>query len=164
MVSPRLVCDHSFFNVNQNTVQRTPPEAMQFGGALPRILYGIRHADPRHGPVYLSKYDIKDGFYRIFLRAQDAPALAVSLPAYDGEEPLVAIPLVSTMGWCESPPTFSSSTETTADIANAKKYRLNVPPHRLEQHSAPMDAWNQPPSPAPRVPSPSATDPPDSRE
>ena len=103
---PRLVCDHSFFGVNQHTLLRTPPEAMQFGGTLGWILHAIRHADPKHGPVFLSKYDIKDGFYRLFLDADDCPMLGVTLPHYAGEEPLIAIPLVLTMGWAESPPTF----------------------------------------------------------
>ena len=138
---PRLVCDHSFFGVNQHTLLRTPPEAMQFGGALHRILHAVRHADPKWGPVRLSKYDIKDGFYRLLLEADDAPMLAVTLPRYEGEEPLIAIPLVLTMGWAESPPTFCSMSETICDLANAQAYRNLVPPHRLEEHCSPLDQW-----------------------
>jgi hypothetical protein len=143
---PRLVCDHSFFGINHHTLTHTPPEAMQFGGTLPRILNAIRHADPRFGPVHLSKYDIKDGFYRMFLNANDAPMLAVTLPTYEGEEPMVAIPLVLTMGWTESPPTFCSASETIADRANANAYKRTVPPHRLEEHCNPGDQWNLPPT------------------
>ncbi len=140
----RLICDHSFFGINQGTVLRTPSEAMQFGGTLNRILRAIRHADPELGDVYLSKFDIKDGFYRLFLQASDAPMLGVTLPHYEGEEPLIAIPLVRTMGWAESPPTFCSMSETIADLANANAYKLHVPPHRLERHCLPMDQWNAP--------------------
>jgi hypothetical protein len=39
-----------------------PHEAMQFGRALERLLFHIRHANPRYGPVYLNKIDISDGF------------------------------------------------------------------------------------------------------
>ena len=46
---PRLVCDHTSFGLNQCTYLRTPEEAMQFGGALGRILYLIRHAHPGWG-------------------------------------------------------------------------------------------------------------------
>ena len=95
---PRLVCDHTFFGVNQCTYLRTPEEAMQFGGALGRVLRLIRHAHPGWGPILLSKCDIKDGFYPMFLEADDCPRLAVTLPHYEGEEPLVAIPLVCSMG------------------------------------------------------------------
>ena len=51
-----------------------------------------------------------------------------------GEEPMVAIPLVLPMGWVQSPPYFSTTTETRADIMN---WRLRsedetLPKHRLE--------------------------------
>ena len=71
---PRLLCDHSWDwgwdSLNDTTVPHAPPEAMQFGNALPRILYHVRHADPKFGPVKASKHDVKDGFYRMFLRAR----------------------------------------------------------------------------------------------
>jgi hypothetical protein len=35
---PCLLCDHSWNPVNETTVPHAPPEAMQFGGALHRIL------------------------------------------------------------------------------------------------------------------------------
>ena len=144
---PRLVCDHSFFGVNEHTIPWTPEQVMQFGGTLPRILQAVRHADPARGPVYLSKFDIKDGYYRIFLEPDACPTLAVTLPRYDGEEPLVAIPLVLTMGWAESPPAFCSVSETIADLANDRARNPNEPPHRLEVHCEPMDVWNTEPSP-----------------
>ena len=47
---PRLLCDHSWNwgwpSVNEATLAHTPPEAMQFGGMLPRILYYGCHANP----------------------------------------------------------------------------------------------------------------------
>ena len=60
---PRLVVDHTWFGVNDATVPHTPKEAMQFGAALPRILHKVRHSNPAHGPVYMAKVDISDGFY-----------------------------------------------------------------------------------------------------
>jgi len=50
---------------------------MQFGGTLYRLLYLIRHADPKCGIIYLAKFDLKDGFYRLHLRPKDAPSLAL---------------------------------------------------------------------------------------
>ena len=38
---PRLIVDLSFYDVNQETVKKAPPEAMQFGKALDRLLYRI---------------------------------------------------------------------------------------------------------------------------
>ena len=72
---PRLLCDHSWDwgwdSLNNTTVPHAPPEAMQFCNALPRILYHVRHADPKFGPVKASKHAVKHGFYRMFLRARD---------------------------------------------------------------------------------------------
>ena len=64
----------------------------------------IVEANPQHGPVYLLKIDIADGFYRIWLNANDIPTLAVSIPLLSGTTPLLALPLVLPMGWTESPP------------------------------------------------------------
>lgn len=138
---PRLLCDHSWNPVNETTIEHAPPEAMQFGGALPRILKQVRHANRRFGPVHLAKHDIKDGFYRLFLRARDCPRLAIILPTYPGEEPLVAVPMACTMGWTQSPPTFSTMSETVADIANREFLASprRAKPHRLEHLAADMD-------------------------
>jgi hypothetical protein len=83
---------------------------MQFGKALERILAQIVAANPAHGPVQLTKVDIADGFYRVWLNLSDIPKLAVSIPSLKGEEPLLAFPLVLPMGWTESPPCFCAAT------------------------------------------------------
>jgi hypothetical protein len=110
-----------------------PHDAMQFGRALERLLFCIRHANPCYGPVYLNKIDISDGFYRVALAASSAPKLAVVLPTRPDEPTLLAIPLSLPMGWIESPPAFCSVTETVADITNARLPRRYAPPHRLEK-------------------------------
>ena len=136
---PRLVADHTFYGENDLTCPTAPPESMQFGGTLYRILHRVHHADPKYGPVHLAKFDLKDGFYRLHLRPSQAPRLAVILPKYEGEPPLVAIPLVLTMGWVDSPPTFCCLTETVCDTANARAYRRYAAPHRLESKAACQD-------------------------
>lgn len=131
---PRIICDYTYYGVNQVTESVAPPEAMQFGRTLQRVLQELAHADPAHGPVYMGKYDLADGFYRIQLTPQSALALGVILPKAPNEPALVAIPLVLPMGWTESPPAFSSATETVADLANQKL--LSESPlkyHRLEE-------------------------------
>ena len=139
----RFLADHSNWGINEHTLALTAKEAMQFGGTLYRLLYLIRHADPKYGPVYLAKLDLKDGFYRIHLRPEDAPSLAVVLPQYEGLPPLVAIPLVLTMGWVNSPPTFCCLTETICDLANSRMYRRHAPPHRQESLAACHDVIDE---------------------
>ena len=136
---PRFIADHKSWGVNDHTVPAAPLESMQFGGALYRLLTEIRNANPKHGPVHMAKYDIKDGFYRIHLRPEHCLKLAIILPQYDGLPPLVAIPFVLTMGWKNSPPTFCGFSETTCDVANSRLYKRHAPPHRLEHLPAPLD-------------------------
>ena len=82
---PCMIVDHTWFGVNDHTIPDLPCEVMQFRGALPWILLLLRHADPTAGPVYLSKYDITNGFYHMFLKADDALQLAITMPHYDDE-------------------------------------------------------------------------------
>jgi hypothetical protein len=101
---PRVIVDYTYSGVNDDTLCLAPPEAMQFGHALQRILQTILHADPRFGPVYLIKVDIADGFYRVWLNTNDIPKLGVIFPTLPHMEPLVAFPLALPMGW-NHPPT-----------------------------------------------------------
>ena len=107
----------------------------------------LQHADPDKGPVYMAKFDISDGFYRLFLDPDDAPKLAVLMPKYNGEPQLVAVPLSLTMGWVSSPPTFCAASETAADIANASLFRRTMPLHHLEDAASTHDCWGPPPHP-----------------
>ena len=130
---PRPIVDYTFSGLNRDTLPLSPREAMQFGRALDRIITLVVHADPRFGPVRFIKLDIADGFYRVWLRIEDIPKLAVTIPSLPGEAPLVALPLALPMGWTQSPPAFCAVTETVADLANARLRRTaRSSPHRLD--------------------------------
>lgn len=47
---PRPIVDYTYSGVNQDTVALSPPEAMQFGRALERLITQVVHSDPRFGP------------------------------------------------------------------------------------------------------------------
>ena len=145
---PRWICDYTWSGVNSDTLPLAAMEAMQFGHALERILREILLANPAHGPVQLNKTDLSDGFYRVDLNADDAPKLGVVFPTKPGTDAMVAVPLVLPMGWKNSPPAFSTATETIADIANQRlrcpDYR--PPDHPLDEMAATVDV---PPRPVP---------------
>ena len=111
------------------------------------------------------KLDISDGFYRIDIALDDIPHLGVVFPVKPGAEPLVAFPLVLHMGWKNSPPIFSSATETAANIANCDiQSPAPVPNHPLGTLASTMDdPMVPPPRPCPMtmplqpLPSPTAT-------
>ena len=77
---PWVIVDHTWFGVNDHTVVELPSEVMQFEGALSHILWFLHHADPSHGPVYMAKYNLSDGFYRMHLDPADCLKLSVLLP------------------------------------------------------------------------------------
>ena len=134
---PRLIVDYSFSGVNEDTVPMAPKDAIQFGRALQRVLAKIVHADPRYGPVQLSKIDIADRFYRIWLQWADIPKLGVALPTSPKQPPLITFPLALPMGWVESPPYFTTFSETACDLANLSLGASDMPTgyravHRLE--------------------------------
>jgi hypothetical protein len=117
---PHWICDYSWWGVDKDTLPLAVMEAMQFGWSLEQILQEILFANPAHGLVHMIKLDISDGFYRIGLNIDDIPKLGVDFPMLPGDKPLIAFPLVLPMGWTNSPPFFSTATETIADIANAQ--------------------------------------------
>ncbi len=65
-----------------------PSKAMHFGRQ--RLLHNIVNTDLKHGPVYMCKVNIADGF--------------VAFPPAPDDTPLIAFPLTCPMGWVESPP------------------------------------------------------------
>ena len=127
---------------------------MQFGGTLKRILRTILSAPPQHGPVYLLKIDLSDGFYRVPLAPADVPRLGVVLPrGKDATDDLIAFPVTLPMGWTESPPQFTAFTETIANLANQLTVTSSwdPPPHPMEQLASST------PPPPPPVPTTNAS-------
>jgi hypothetical protein len=91
----------------------------------------------QHGPAYMCKVDVADGFYRLHLAPGDIPSLGVAFPPAPDGTPLIALPLTCPMGWVESPPWFTAATETGADLANTLLAADCVPaPHRLDATAA----------------------------
>ena len=58
-----MISVYSFFGVNDDTVPLAPPEAMQFGQTLKRLLQCIHRANDVFSLVYMSKINLSDGFY-----------------------------------------------------------------------------------------------------
>ncbi len=130
---PRLIVDYTFSSVNQETKRLAHREAMQFGRALERVLRTILEAPDEHGPCYLLKIDLSDGFYRVQVDPEHVAQLGVVLPGHGSpNNPWIGFPLVLPMGWCESPPHFCSFTETIVDLSNRYIEHWDPPLHPLE--------------------------------
>ena len=144
---PRTICDLTHSGVNADTVNLAYSEAMQFGSVLRRLLFQIYRADPKWGPVYMSKTDIKDGFYNVCVNSNGVKKFGIVLPSEPGQEPLILFFLGLPMGWVSLPPVFCACTETICDVAQAKMdANWHPPPHR-------QDETADKPTPDPRPPS-----------
>ena len=69
----RPIYDYTYSGLNAVVKPTAPHEAMQFGYALPRLLRRIATADPRLGPVFMSKTDLSDAYMRVWIRIEDVP-------------------------------------------------------------------------------------------
>ena len=124
-IKPCLICNSSAAPddvtpaVNASTKKYTAPNAMQFWAYLHRFLQKIWESEPSDGPMWLSKWDIFDAFYRCLLRPGEIGAFTYVVPPLPTEiSTLLCIDLVIPMGWVNSPDTFCMASETIADVAN----------------------------------------------
>ena len=122
------LCLSPISGVNSASIKLAPPEAIQWGWTLNRVMWYILNADSCHGPVLLSKTDLSDGFYQLHLTPSGALKLAVPFTSIDGK-PMVATPTRLPMGWMELPPAFSAVMKTTADLLNESlETTCHIPP------------------------------------
>jgi hypothetical protein len=71
-------------------------------------------------PFMFSKVDLKDGYWRMAVNAEDAWNFAYVLPGgKPGDSVQLVIPDALQMGWSESPPFFCAATETARDVLQA---------------------------------------------
>lgn len=114
-------------------------EAMnELGYALPRLIYAAALTDESKGPILFSKFDIKDGFWRMSVPEDDEWSFAYVLPKLDpNEETQIVVPSSLQMGWVKSPPYFCSATETARDVGDERMHEPigSLPTHPLEDRT-----------------------------
>lgn len=144
---PRIILDLSFpvrlgreivqQAVNDSTEPLADPRAIdQIGKVMPRTLEFMANA-PREHPIYFSKYDISDGFWRMVVARGEEWNFAYVLPQPPGAPVRLVVPNALQMGWKESPGYFCSASETArdiaADLAGFNGVQRELPMHRLEE-------------------------------
>ena len=104
-------------SVNDSTTLEAPAGAIdQLGHSLERIIHAFAEA-PDDAKIFMAKFDIKDGFWRLNARQGYEWNFAYVLPQREGEPTKLVIPLSLQMGWVESPPYFCAASETARDVA-----------------------------------------------
>ena len=103
--------------VNDTTTKTAPQGACdQIGHALKRLIHAFAEAGEDE-KVFMAKWDIKDGFWRLDCQAGEEWNFAYVLPQEEGCPVKLVVPTSLQMGWIESPPYFCTASETARDIA-----------------------------------------------
>ena len=103
--------------VNDTTTKTAPQGACdQIGHALKRLIHAFAEAGEDE-KVFMAKWDIKDGFWRLDCQAGEEWNFAYVLPQEEGMPVKLVVPTSLQMGWIESPPYFCTASETARDIA-----------------------------------------------
>ena len=76
-----MISEYTYFEVNAETLQLAPLDDMQFSRTCHCLLGKIHRSNDHFGPVYISKTDLSDGFYHIWLNPEDTLHLAVLFPS-----------------------------------------------------------------------------------
>ena len=125
-------------SVNSTTTKTAPKGAIdQIGHVLPRIIHAFASAD-EHEKIFMAKWDIKDGFWRLDCEAGEEWNFAYVLPSTFGTDDVsLVVPTSLQMGWIESPPYFCVASETARDAA-AQYAELPIgsqPTHKFIHHT-----------------------------
>ena len=111
---------------------KTAPHAAidKIGHALQRLIHAFAEA-PDDAKIFMVKWDIKDGFWRLCNQIGDKWNFCYVLPQRKGATPNIVVPTSLQIGWVESPPYFCAASETARNVA--AQY-MNTPIGSLPQH------------------------------
>lgn len=124
-------------SVNETSVKTAPRGAIdQLGHSLSRIIHAFAATSPEE-KIFMAKWDIKDGFWRLECEVGQEWNFAYVLPKLGEPSTELVIPTSLQMGWIESPPYFCAASETARDVAECyiEMPVGRVPPHRFIEHT-----------------------------
>jgi hypothetical protein len=97
-----------------------------------RIIHAFAETD-EDAKIFMAKYDIKDGFWRLDCQEGEEWNFFYVLPQEEGEPIRLVVPTSLQMGWVESPPYFCAASETARDVATQYTERPvgSLPKHKF---------------------------------
>ena len=118
-------------SVNEATTLHAPRGAIdQLGHALSRIIHTFAEAEP-DAAIFMAKFDIKDGFWRLDCAAGEEWNFAYVMPQPPGKPVKLVIPNSLQMGWVESPVYFCVASKTPRQRTT---WRRGMPKVQWKQH------------------------------
>jgi hypothetical protein len=138
-------------SVNEGTVKSAPRGAIrQLGHSLGRIIHAFASTSDDE-KVFMAKWDIKDGFWRLDCAQGEEWNFAYVLPQHGGKSTTLVVPNSLQMGWIESPPYFCAASETGRDVAEQyiEMPIGTVPDHKFLPETQASEAYNSLPEATP---------------
>ena len=129
-------------SVNDTTEKVAPQGSIdQIGESLSRIIHAFAETDD-DAKIFMAKWDIKDGFWRMDGEEGQELNFAYVLPQPPGMPIILVVPTSLQMGWVESPPFFCAASETARDIIEEyiETPVSSLPPHKFIKYSMTSDA------------------------
>jgi hypothetical protein len=118
-------------SVNDTTEKTAPKGAIdQIGDCLLQLIHAFAEVD-KTAKIFMAKWDVKDGFWRLDCVEGEEYNFAYVLPQPEEEPIQIVVPTLLQMGWVESPPYFCAATETARDVA--EEY-IKMPITSLRDH------------------------------
>ncbi len=103
--------------VNDMTTKTAPMASTdQLGHSLSRLIHAFAEAN-ENDKIFMAKWDVKDGFWRLDCQDGEEYNFAYVLPQPPSEPITLVIPTSLQMGWIESPGFFCAASETSRDVA-----------------------------------------------
>jgi hypothetical protein len=124
-------------SVNSTTIKTAPKGSIsQIGHSLGRIIHAFAAASD-DSVIFMAKWDIKDGFWRLDCVDGEEYSFAYVLPSSHGGDTTLVVPTSLQMGWIESPPYFCAASETARDVAAqyAELPLVALPDHQFIDHT-----------------------------
>jgi hypothetical protein len=116
--SLRLQCGATLPSVNDSTTKTAPNASVnQLGHALSRMIHAFAETN-EDDKIFMAKWDVKDGFWRLDCQAGEEYNFAYVLPQPAGKPVLLVIPTSLQMGWIESPGYFCAALETSRGVGS----------------------------------------------
>ena len=133
----RLEAGKYLASVNEGSEKTAPGASIdQIGHVLQRIIHAFAQA-PDDARIFMAKWDVKDGFWRMVVEAGEEWNFCYVLPTPPGEPVQLVVPTSLQMGWIESPPYFCAASETARDVADdyVNAPLGSLPNHKFQEHT-----------------------------
>jgi hypothetical protein len=131
--------------VNATTIKNAPKGAIdQLGHSLTQIIHAFAVVE-KDARIFMTKWDIKDSFWRLDPEDGAEWNFAYVLPQHPGQPCYLVVPTSLQMGWVESPPFFCVASEMARDVAQdyCKMATGTLPPHKFTHNVIGNQAYNE---------------------